>query len=364
MRKILAAFLLIFLVAASGFAGGVQFQTIYPIQNVLEQLVFEKGLRIFAGQYINFGLTSGSGGYGVRDNPSSPGTIQYKDSGGSWIALNAIGASHAMLSATHSDSTAAAVTRGALITGQGSTPKWTAMTLGTVGKVPISDGADLVWSTALGSAAYTASTAYDVAGAAAAVTPTTLSLVIGTNTQAYSTKLAGLSNLADAAGWYHSNGSGTYAWSTPSKSDVGLSSVENTALSTWTGSTYIASTGTVTAGRWDSQTQGLPVDYSTTTDLTAVSGACYGQSYGNTGAGASTTVTLPAAVAGMRFSYEVVAAQTIVLTPHTGDQFDVVTSAANKTLTSDAVAGTFIYFECRTAGHWRMKGMNGSWTSS
>lgn len=53
------------------------------------------------------------------------------------------------------------------------------------------DGSTLAIGTGgtLGTAAYTASTAYDVAGAAAAVTPTTLGLVIGTNVQAYDADL-------------------------------------------------------------------------------------------------------------------------------------------------------------------------------
>ena len=37
------------------------------------------------------------------------------------------------------------------------------------------------------------------------------------------------------------------SWSTVSKSDVGLSNVENTALSTWAGSTNITTLGTVTS---------------------------------------------------------------------------------------------------------------------
>ena len=58
-----------------------------------------------------------------------------------------------------------------------------------------------------------------------------------------------LFNLADATGWLHNVG-GVLAWSTPTKSDVGLSSVENTALSTWAGSANLTTLGTVATGVW------------------------------------------------------------------------------------------------------------------
>jgi hypothetical protein len=62
---------------------------------------------------------------------------------------------------------------------------------------------------------------YDALGAAAAVTPTTLGLVIGTNTQAHGAKLDSIQALASAAGWLHNDGAGAFAYSIPSYSDVG-----------------------------------------------------------------------------------------------------------------------------------------------
>jgi hypothetical protein len=41
------------------------------------------------------------------------------------------------------------------------------------------------------------------------------------------------------------------AWSAVSKSDVGLGSVENTALSTWAGSTNVTTLGTIATGTWN-----------------------------------------------------------------------------------------------------------------
>jgi len=47
------------------------------------------GIRYAASQYINWGATAGSSGYGIRDNA---GTIEIKNSGGSWAAPSGGGA--------------------------------------------------------------------------------------------------------------------------------------------------------------------------------------------------------------------------------------------------------------------------------
>lgn len=55
------------------------------------------------------------------------------------------GSTHDILSATHTDSTAAAVSRGSLIVGIGASPKWEKLALGASGTFLKSDGTDAVW---------------------------------------------------------------------------------------------------------------------------------------------------------------------------------------------------------------------------
>jgi hypothetical protein len=70
-----------------------------------------------------------------------------RDSGAAWVALGdggGGGGPHDILSATHSDTTAAAVTRGGIMLGVGATPKWTLHTIPTTGKYLKSDGTEWV----------------------------------------------------------------------------------------------------------------------------------------------------------------------------------------------------------------------------
>lgn len=76
--------------------------------------------------------------------PSSAGTYAKYDGAGIVWDVPAVG-NHALLSAPHSDTTAASPVRGDLITGQGASPKFARLALGVSGRVVKSDGTDVTW---------------------------------------------------------------------------------------------------------------------------------------------------------------------------------------------------------------------------
>ena len=73
------------------------------------------------------------------------------------------------------------------------------------------------------------------------------------HTGSNNTRLAG--NTTTTRKFLRQTGTGTVsaapAWDTVTKSDVGLGLVENTALSTWAGSSNITTCGTITTGTWN-----------------------------------------------------------------------------------------------------------------
>lgn len=90
-------------------------------------------------------------------------------------------------------------------------------------------------------------------GAGLSFVSNVLTLSGGGSYQPLNTNLTSIGGLANSAGWLYNNGSGIFSYSTPTKSTVGLGLVENTALSTWAGSTNLTTVGTlpsltVTAG--------------------------------------------------------------------------------------------------------------------
>lgn len=96
--------------------------------------------------------------YGIGFNPPSNNTGSVGEStlywaNGYFTNINGapfvpgVAAPHNILSITHSDTTAAAVVRGDLITGQGIAATWTRLALGGVGTFLASDGTDSGWRT-------------------------------------------------------------------------------------------------------------------------------------------------------------------------------------------------------------------------
>lgn len=77
--------------------------------------------------------------------PADNDILRFDTASGDWMneALPAGGA-HDALSATHTDTLASAVSRGSIIYGN-STPKWAELAVGTVGKVLTTDGTDVMW---------------------------------------------------------------------------------------------------------------------------------------------------------------------------------------------------------------------------
>lgn len=81
----------------------------------------------------------------VQDTPVDSTDIPNK----AYVDASAGGTNHNILSATHTDSTAAAASQGSVIIGDG-TPKWTELIIGGANEVLTSDGTDVAWAAATG----------------------------------------------------------------------------------------------------------------------------------------------------------------------------------------------------------------------
>ncbi|NTU67125.1 MAG: hypothetical protein HGB08_04360, partial [Candidatus Moranbacteria bacterium] len=120
----------------------------------------------FSGLNLTNALTAGNGGTGFASYAA--GDMLYAASSSAFSKLpigtngqvlvissgvpawvdSATGTSHDLLSASHSDTTPGSVERGAIITGQGTTPKWAKLTAGLSGQALIIDAnGDPVWTT-------------------------------------------------------------------------------------------------------------------------------------------------------------------------------------------------------------------------
>ena len=99
---------------------------------------------------------------------------------------------------------------------------------------------------------------------------------IGMSIQAYDDDLSAIAGLSGTTGVLKKTAANTWALDTSSyltsvtKADVGLGNVEDTALSTWTGSANITTVGTVTSGTWNGTTISVANGGTGATTLTGI----------------------------------------------------------------------------------------------
>ncbi|HEY9014873.1 MAG TPA: hypothetical protein VIM84_07410, partial [Gemmatimonadales bacterium] len=81
-------------------------------------------------------------------NCPSPSALGYTQATNLFNCVTSGGPPHALLSATHSDTLASAVSRGSVIVGN-STPAWAELNIGTAGQLLTNDATDTSWSNTL-----------------------------------------------------------------------------------------------------------------------------------------------------------------------------------------------------------------------
>ncbi len=186
-------------------------------------------------------FTSGGAVYATSTSALTTGTLPAA-SGGTGQSSYTVGDILFASTSTALSKLADVAVGNALISGGvGVAPAWGKIGLTThiSGTLSIANG---------GTGQTTANNAFD------ALSPmTTLGDIIYEGAGASATRLAG--NTTTTKQFLSQTGTGSAsaapAWSTVTKSDVGLSVVENTALSTWAGSANVVTTGAITNGTWN-----------------------------------------------------------------------------------------------------------------
>lgn len=136
----------------------------------------------------------------VRGLPSATTDRLYEDAAGNLyfngilvVAASGAPGAHNLLSVTHSDSTAATVQRGDLITGQGLTPKWVRLPAGASGSFLQFNGTDVGWG--VDATALTGIPAANLTGTLAALSGANLTNLTASNLASGTVPLARLSGI-------------------------------------------------------------------------------------------------------------------------------------------------------------------------
>jgi hypothetical protein len=160
---------------------------------------------------------------------------------------------------------------------------------------------------------------------------TSLSLVIGTNIQAYNTNLTTYAGIAPSANVQTLLGAANYA---AFKTSLSLNNVENTAVSTWAGSSTITTLGTIATGVW----QGTAISHTYLTGIVQAD------------VGGLTTASTPT-FAGLNLgSSNLSTVGNIALDPSAARDITVGTSATGSGVSLTIQAGTTLAGSSNTGG--------------
>ena len=103
--------------------------------------------------FVGFGLAKATVSHATHGASAHPvctaaAMLRYDDTNHAWTCVSPAPVGHNLLSTSHPDTAAAAVTRGDLMTGQSATPAWQRLSLGLAGRYLRSDGTDIGYSAA------------------------------------------------------------------------------------------------------------------------------------------------------------------------------------------------------------------------
>lgn len=187
-------------------------------------------------KYLNWGTLSGSSGYGIRDNG---GTIEYKNNGGSWatFGLASLGAD----SVTPDNLLSTGQTDEYCLTYEATGDTWEWQVCGSGGGDSVSiDGVGVT------DPDFVSTGDIDFVDTSNTITANiNAGSIIETDLDGDVAPVDGDYLQYDSVGTNF-----TWRSATELVSDIGLSNVENTALSTWAGTTNLTTLGAITTGTW------------------------------------------------------------------------------------------------------------------